>query len=343
MTTSLADQGLIRVTMNQVGRTVFTDGQETILDIAQRNGVDYPCGCESGVCGACKSVLLTGEVNLLPHSSQALTRAEADRGLILACRAIPKGHVDVAWLDADDPAPNHRRDTQLLRVSALRKMTHDIVRVRLELSQTFSFTPGQSVNLKIGQLPSRPYSMASQPRDDYLEFHIRKTPGGLVSSFIFDELTIGEEVKIDGPFGASFLREDHTGPIIAIAGGSGLAPVMSLVEAALLRFPERRVVMLVGARDECDIYYEQRLRQLQLQHSSFDLAFVLSQPGQSVEPGRLTGNLADVLKDMLLPVEGAKAYLAGPPIMVETCIVALVALGLVQSNCHADAFVNSSA
>lgn len=343
MTTDQSASRRFNVTLTQAGVTLASDGSETILDLAQRNDIDYPCGCESGVCGACKSVLLQGQVEMLPHSPLALSDADRQRGLVLACRAMPRADVEVAWLDADDPPPPQPRRRMQLTVKAVDRLTHDIVRIRLVQpdDNPFQFTSGQSANLCVEGLPPRPYSMASQPSDPYVEFHIRKVPGGRLSTYLFERLSVGDEIAIDGPFGASYLRIKHEGPIIGLAGGSGLAPVLSVLTAALRQIPDRPAVLLHGVRDEADVYYEREIAALREMYPTLRTATVLScrDPGAST---RLYGNLADVLDTFDLPVANAKAYLAGPPIMVGTCVSKLNALKIERENCHADAFVQAS-
>lgn len=344
MTTDQSASRRFNVTLTQAGVTLTSDGSETILDLAQRNDIDYPCGCESGVCGACKSVLLQGQVEMLPHSPLALSDADRQRGMVLACRAMPRADVEVAWLDADDPPPPQPRRRVQLTVGEVDRLTHDIVRIRLvqPKDDPFQFTSGQSANLCVEGLPPRPYSMASQPSDPYVEFHIRKVSGGRLSTHLFERLSVGDEIAIDGPFGASYLRIKHDGPIIGLAGGSGLAPVLSVLTAALRQIPNRPTVLLHGVRGEADIYYEQEIAALSEMYPTLRTAAVLSQSGTGAST-HLYGNLADVLDTFDLPVVDAKAYLAGPPIMVETCMSKLQAMKVAREDCHADAFVQAAA
>lgn len=343
MTTDQSVSRRFNVTLTQAGVTLASNGSETILDLAQRNDIDYPCGCESGVCGACKSVLLQGQVEMLPHSPLALSDSDRARGMVLACRAMPRADVEVAWLDAEDPPPPQPRRRMDMTVAAVDRLTHDIVRIRLAQpnDSPFLFTPGQSANLCVEGIPPRSYSMASQPSDAYVEFHVRKVPGGRLSTHLCEKLSVGDAIAIDGPFGASYLRTKHDGPIIGIAGGSGLAPVLSVVTAALRQIPDRTVVLLHGVRDEADVYYQQEIATLRDMYPTLRAATVLSLGGTGASTCP-RGNLADVLETFDLPVANAKAYLAGPPIMVETCMSKLLALTIARGDCHADAFVQTA-
>ncbi|MBM3554727.1 MAG: oxidoreductase, partial [Alphaproteobacteria bacterium] len=166
--------------------------------------------------------------------------------------------------------------------------------------------------------------------------HIRLLPGGAVSPFVRDKLKLGDKVKVVGPFGISFLRDGHAGPILALAGGSGLAPIKSIVETALAQGKARPITLYFGVRAERDLYLEDHFAALAKTHANFRFIPVLSEPGGAT-PHR-AGFLADVVARDIASVDGLKAYLAGPPIMVETCVKALAAKGLGREHCHADAF-----
>lgn len=331
---------MFRVKIARLGRTIEAMTDQTILDCAQQNDIDYPCGCETGICGACKTAVLHGEVEMLPHSPQALTPSERGKGMILACRSLPRSDLEIAWIDSADPVPQHARQRISMQVIALDRLTHDIVRIRLSQppDESFAFTPGQSVNLACNELPSRPYSMASQPEEPFLEFHVRKVPHGRLSSYFFDELAIGDAIEVDGPFGASFLRSKHEGPIIGLAGGSGLAPVLSVLVAGLRQKPDRPAMLLHGVRTSGDLYYGSELEALKQRYPQLVVGAVLSDTVASNE-GHARGMLADVLPEFAPPIRGAKAYIAGPPIMVETCVERLIGLGMERGDCHADPYL----
>lgn len=326
-----------RIKVRQIAEPFAAEFGQTILDAAFAAGHDYPCGCQSGNCGACKSYLIAGEVEMSPYSEFALTEEEKAAGQILACRAVAWSDVEVAWLEADDLASHAQRQLDC-RVTALEPLTHDIrlVRLSIEAGGPFTFSAGQYARVTFDGLPGRDYSMASQPDDPFLDFHIRAVDGGAVSRFVGGGLKLGDPVKVEGPRGISFLRENHTGPILALAGGSGLAPIKSIVERALARGARQPVTLYFGVRDERDLYLEGHFAALAARHPNFRFVPVLSQP--SAPTARRTGFLAEVIAADIGATDGMKAYLAGPPVMVETCIAALGEKGLTRQHCHADAF-----
>jgi len=223
------------------------------------------------------------------------------------------------------------------RVAAIEDATHDVRILRLAVAggAPFPFKAGQYARLVFGDLPPRDYSMASRPDEKLLEFHIRNVGDG-ASGYVAHRLMPGETVGIEGPLGEAHLRAEHAGPIIAIAGGSGLAPIKSIVETALAKPRNHPVQLYFGARDERDIYLERRLRGLEAAHALFRFVPVLSEPSQPT--ARRQGLVGDAVAADFHSFAGTKAYLAGPPAMVEAAIEMLIARGLSPSDIHADPF-----
>jgi len=178
--------------------------------------------------------------------------------------------------------------------------------------------------------------MANPPDSEELEFHIRLLPGGAVTPYVANKLKRGDTVKVFGPHGTSYLRDRHNGPIVALAGGSGLAPIKSIVETALTLGMTQPIHLYFGVRDERDLYLEDHFKKLAKKHRNLTFVPVLSEPSQATK--RRSGFLCDVVRQDFTTLDGAKAYLAGPPVMVETSVAALEALGIRKQDCHADAF-----
>jgi ferredoxin-NAD(P)+ reductase (naphthalene dioxygenase ferredoxin-specific) len=326
-----------RVALRQHDAPLTVEIGQTVLEAALAAGVPYPHGCRSGNCGACKSRLETGEVEMSPYSEFALAEAEKEQGLILACRAVPWSDVSIAWLDEGEVVAHPLR-RMMCRVAALDSVTHDIRRIRLEIISggPFTFSAGQYASLTFAGNSPRDYSMANRPDQALLEFHIRRMGEGSASAYAADRLRLGEEVRVEGPFGSSWLREKHAGPIVAIAGGSGLAPVRSIVETALSLGLRQPVALYFGVRDECDLYLEEYFSILAARHANFRFIPVLSAPSRSTH--RRTGFVHEAVAADFPDFDGMKAYLAGPPVMVEAASAMLRARGMRLQDIHADAF-----
>ncbi len=314
---------------------------QTILEAALARELPYPHGCRSGNCGACKSELIAGEVEMSPYSEFALTEAEKASGLILACRAVPWSDCEVKFLDADETVAHPSRRLTC-RVVSIANATHDIRILRLEILSggPFDFSAGQYASIEFPGLPPRDYSMANRPDEKVLEFHIRLLPGGAVTPFVARQLRVGDLVRIAGPLGTSYLREKHTGPIVALAGGSGMAPIKSIVETALARGMQQPITLYFGVRAERDLYLEDHFKALAARHANLTFIPVLSEPDGPTS--RRTGFLADTVRADFASLDGVKAYLAGPPVMVETAVAALTDLGVRRQDCHADAFYSEA-
>lgn len=266
----------------RAARTIAVPDGRTLLDASLEQGIAYPHGCRSGRCGSCKSRLVSGEIDLLPHTPFALSPAEHEQGLILACRAQLLSDVEVSWLGKEDERADHPIEDHRCRVVAIDDVTHDIKRVRLatEDGRPLAFTAGQYAQVSFADAPSRDYSMANMPGDTEIEVHIRRIPGGATSERIASALRVGDPVEVRGPLGSSYLREHHTGPILAVAGGSGLAPVKSIVETALAHGLRQPIRLYFGVRCERDLYLVDHFERLANAYGSLTFIPVLSE-----EPG----------------------------------------------------------
>jgi CDP-4-dehydro-6-deoxyglucose reductase/ferredoxin-NAD(P)+ reductase (naphthalene dioxygenase ferredoxin-specific) len=329
------------VTIQQHPEPITVEPGETVLEAALAQGVAYPHGCRSGNCGACKSQLQSGDIDLAAYSEFALSDEERAAGLILACRAMPWSDAAVSWLETDEVVAHPQR-RMTCRVVGLDAMTHDIKRVRLavEAGGPFTFSPGQYAALRFTGFPPRDYSMANRPEEPILEFHIRRTAPGSASAHVADGLALGDSVLVEGPFGSSWLRATHTGPIIAVAGGSGLAPIKSIVESALASGMRQPIHLYVGVRDERDLYLEDHFLELARRHANLRFTPVLSQPSGATR--RRVGLVHEAAAADLADFDGAKAYLAGPPVMVEAATALFEARGLRRQDIHADAFYSEA-
>lgn len=323
--------------LRQDDRAVAVAAGETILAAALAAEVPYPYGCRSGNCGACKSRLYAGEVEMMPYSAYALSEEEKAQGLILACRAVPSSDVEVGWLESEEIAIHPLRRLSC-RVAALDSVTHDIKRVRLEVISggPFRFSAGQYARVSFRGQPPRDYSMANMPTEALLEFHIRHLAGGLSSRYVAERLALGDEVTVEGPFGTCYWRPRHIGPILAIAGGSGLAPIKSIVETALLHGITQPIRLYFGVRDERDLYLEDHFAQLAARHPHLGFIPVLSQPSRPTR--RRTGLVHEAVRADHASFAGWKAYLAGPPALVEAASAMLAECHMAPEDIHADAF-----
>jgi ferredoxin-NAD(P)+ reductase (naphthalene dioxygenase ferredoxin-specific) len=228
----------------------------------------------------------------------------------------------------------------LARVVAISAPTSDVrvLNLVLESGSGFTFLPGQYVRLGFAGLAPRDYSIGSHPGDKCLEFHIRVRGPGAVAEHVRSSLAVGEAVLIDGPFGDAYLRADHFGPILAIAGGTGLVPAKSIISAALGLSESQPIYFYFGARSETDLYAAPLFLAWQAAHRNFTFVTVLSDPEPGAT-GRL-GNVADAVAKDFTDMTGFKCYVAGPQPMVAAAVKLAAAAGVGSDDIHADPFVS---
>ena len=322
-------------------RIIDVEDGDCILESALSQGIDYPHGCRSGNCGACKSKLISGEVDMMPYSEFALEDSEKENMLILACRSIPKTDCNIKIINnIEQKSIEHDTKELSYEVSKISKVTKDIITIKLSniSNDKFDFFAGQYAELKFNNLDSRQFSMANCPSEKQLEFHVKTLDEGLISKYISEKLSVGEKVKITGPYGNSYLRENHKGPILGIAGGTGLAPILSIALASQEKKMKQPVSIYIGARTENDFYYLEQFKKLSNNNPNFNFFPIISD--QTKVNNIRTGLVTDAVMEDIEDFDGFKVYLAGPPPMVEAAEKLFPNLGLRKNDIHADAFYN---
>lgn len=325
--------------------------KETILQAALNQGIAFPHNCRAGGCGECKCRLVKGKVKELTDKSYLLSAEELRDNYVLACQSIPQSDVEVD-VELRDAGTLVQAQASPSRITIMLPLTHDILHVTVEFEQALSFTPGQYCELtaRTGSAAgvTRRYSFASVldagGTSRHGEFFIRKVPGGRFTEWLFNEAQPGDVLDVVAPFGDFMLRE-CSAPMLCVAGGSGLAPVLSLLRGALqsLRRP-REVTLVFGARTQQDLYMLDAIEALRREWPvRFDFVPVLAnEPADSAWAGR-RGMIADQLVEVLGPLLGAhQAYLCGPPGMIDSCVDALKAGGVPEPGIHCDRFLDQS-
>jgi ferredoxin-NAD(P)+ reductase (naphthalene dioxygenase ferredoxin-specific) len=315
----------MQITLEGYDRPIPVEAGDTILASLLRAGVPFPFSCQAGNCGTCKCELISGDILELEHSEHALSAEERAKGIILACRSQVWDDTAVRRIDAEELVLHPSRIMRS-RVLELEDLTHDIKGLRLapEAGGPMTFSAGQYAELEFATGLSRHYSMANRPDEPELLFHVRHMPGGRTSSYVATQLKVGDKVKVSGPLGVNYLRDSHGGPVLLVAGGSGLAPIQSILCTLLERGHPAPVTLYFGVRSERDVYHEALLADLCARHPNFTYQIVFS---EEVHEAIRLGETHD-----------AMAYLAGPPAMVEAAIAMLGARGLAPRQIHADAF-----
>jgi p-cymene methyl-monooxygenase electron transfer component len=334
-----------RVEVRPFGASFEVPAGQTLLESALANAVPLPHNCTVGTCGACKCRLTSGRVKAITDFGYALSERELAAGYILACQAVPQDErtvieVEASGIDAP-PAELHRG-----RIVATERLTHDILRIRIELDRPLRFVAGQYANLKTADLAlPRCYSFADAPEREgsrTVSFMVRKVPGGAFTEALFAGRLDGEPLTVEAPLGDFHLRTS-AGPMICVAGGSGLAPLLSILEDARKKRVTRRCVVLFGARTQADLYAIEQLRDIgNGWRGGFEFVPVLSnEPADSDWSGR-RGMVTEYLDDALRSDDpnGAELYMCGPPPMIDRAIDVACGLGVGLEAIHYDKFTD---
>ncbi|HZE66647.1 MAG TPA: 2Fe-2S iron-sulfur cluster binding domain-containing protein [Sporichthyaceae bacterium] len=334
---------MYEVRVEPFGHTFTCLEDETILEGARRHPVFLRYGCKNGACGTCKVQLVDGDVELAA-SSYALPPAERDRGTILVCQSYPVDDcvIDVAAMNLDEEEfySGDKAGQYAMAVESNEALTPDIRRLILRHAEhvVMPFAAGQFVNVTVpGTDAERSYSMSNGSADnDRIELICKVIQGGLFSNFLTEHARPGVPVTVTGPFGLMSVRLSHRG-IVMVAGGSGLAPLLSMLTDQAQRGAPREVTLFFGARTRQDLYGFDELAGLQTVLPDLRFVPVLEDPhpGWSGATGLVTEAIARYRTDW----SGHDAYLCGPPGMIEAATELLVRRGVRAGNVYSDAFV----
>jgi phenol hydroxylase P5 protein len=336
------------LTIEPLGVTVEIAEGQTILDAALRAGVHLPHACGHGLCSTCKVEVSEGEIDHGPVSGFALMDFERDEGKCLACCATAESDLVITADIEEDP------DARVIplrdfpgRVTRLVDLTPTIkgVWVTLDDGPGLDFQAGQYAMLNLGAgIGPRAFSIASPPSSPReLEFNIRLVPGGEATTHVHQRLAEGDRVTVSGPMGRFFVRESAEGPVLLLAGGSGLSSPRSMVLDLLERGFPHPITLIQGQRNRAELYYHQAFLDLAARHPGFTyLAALSDEPADSDWDGFRGFVHEAAVAHFQGDFSGHKAYLCGPPLMVEACIGALMAGRLFERDIHLEKFLSAA-
>lgn len=323
------------------------ENDETILQAAMRQGFNLRYGCKHGGCGMCKALVVEGDVDNEEASSYALLDFERQQGFSLLCCAYPESDVAIELWDYDETELFSGVAVQQFKaeVEQITQLTHDIrgLQIRLLEPATIDFKAGQYVDILVpGTSEWRSYSMANLPsRNQTIEIMVKLMPGGLFSNYIAQTLTHGERLAIQGPYGNFHLR-DTSKEAIFIAGGSGMAPILSLLRDMAEKRDKRPVTYFYGARMRRDLFQLAELQALEHRLPNFHFVPALSEPVADDSWDGETGLITDVVKRLVSSGMGKEAYMCGPTAMIDAAIVTLTRLGMEEADIFYDKFVTKA-
>ena len=309
---------------------------QNLLDVLRDHAVPISYSCMSGRCGTCRCKVTHGEVR---NSGPEAGRPGLDLDTyVLACQSVLTQSCTIEIPDCGEVIV-HPAKIIKGTVTAIEEVTHDIRRIRIKPAKPLVFSPGQYALLQFTPDHIRPYSWAGLPQDQEMEFHIRQVPGGRVTDYVFSTLQTGDAVRISGPMGTAYLRTKHTGPMLCVGGGTGIAPIVSIVRGAMAVGMQQAIHVYFGVRSQQDRYDLDRLNQLAQQHGQMKLHVVVATG--PVSAGERSGLVTEAIKQDFLQLQDVIGYFCGAPAMVEALNSLVQSMGMPPENIHADAFYPS--
>lgn len=325
------------------GEELSCPATQTLLDACIGAGVPIAYNCRSGECGECMASLVSGDVHELPGADPAIfTDTHRAQGKILACMCFPRSALTLDIpLQADAPAI--RPTAVNAMVQRVERLTPTIYGVTVETPWPIEYCAGQAFEWVVpGILPNRTYSAANAPGSDAIDFHVRVYPGGKIGAFVSD-LSAGQPLQLIGPYGQFRLSGNDWRPALCVAGGTGLAPVLSVLEHAAAVKDRRAIRLFYGARSRDELYCLDRINALTKRMPDFEFTSVLShEPSDSCWTGA-RGLVTDHLAENVGDAFGLEAYLCGPPAMIDAAVEVLTRVGALEQDIRSDRFVQARA
>lgn len=334
------------LSIEPLGVTIAVEEGQNILDAALRNGIYLPHACCHGLCATCKVQVVDGEIEHGDASPFALMDFEREEGKALACCATLCSD---ATLEAEiDEEPDAEtipvRDLQGTIVK-LERLTPTIRGVFIRLDEPLRFQAGQYVNLHLpGAGCSRAFSIASAGSDPTLiELNVRIVPGGVGTTYVHEQLHEGERVTISGPYGRFFVRKSQAAPLLFMAGGSGLSSPRAMIHDLLRDGCALPITLVYGQRTRQELYYHDEFLELARRHPNFTYVPALS---DAAGDGAWEGHRGFVHEAARAHFDndfrGHKAYLCGPPPMIEACLATLMQGQLYERDIYTEKFISAA-
>jgi CDP-4-dehydro-6-deoxyglucose reductase, E3 len=336
------------ITLQPAQRSFQVARDEAILPAAIRQGVGLPYGCRDGACGSCKSRLLEGRVIHGAHQLKALSAAEEEAGFILTCCATPLTDcvVEARSVPGAGEFPVLKLPSRVLGIS---KPSSDVAILRLQLpaNQSLQYRAGQYVEFILQGGARRSYSMANAPHllgsPPAIELHVRHMPGGRFTDHVFGAMKEKDILRMEGPFGSFFLREESVKPLVLLASGTGFAPIKAIIEQMQHKAITRPAVLYWGARRKADLYLHDWALQAAADMPHLRYVPVLSEAtAEDAWAGR-GGFVHQAVMQDFPDLSGHQVYACGAPVMVASAERDFVArCGLPADEFFADSFTSEA-
>lgn len=334
-----------RIRLYPSGKEVDCSSDDTVLSSLEKAGYALPNNCRAGACGECKIKVRAGQFDQGMVLDMALSEAERNDGFGLMCMAKPISDIlEIEWGTGDaKPKLFPPRENVYYVVTDKIPRTPRIVELVVRpMGQGVRYWPGQAMMIgdERAGFPPRSYSIANAPRmDGELSFHITRVEDGVTSKWLHDTVQIGDQLRLSGPYGTFIGDPSVDTPVLCLAAGSGLAPILALAEAALRRNYRPAVTLLFSAQTEADIYCQGMMAWWTARHRRFKFIPTLT---REEKPGIKHGRIPNILPDMFPDLSAHSVFIAGTPGFVDDCMAAVTALGAKRNQIHTEAYFGQS-
>ena len=322
------------------GHEFTAEKNETILEAALRQGVGLPYGCRNGACGKCAGEVVSGEVEYDIEKLRAQAKKQYEIGKTLFCKACACSDLEIKVREIIKNTDIEIK-TLPCRVEKMQLLSHDVMQLLLKLPETerLQFMAGQYLEILLKDGKRRAFSIANAPHDDaYIELQIRHVPDGHFGDFVFDGLKEKALMRIEGPLGSYFLREDSDRPIIMMGGGTGFAPLKSMLEHVFHTKSDRIIHLFSGARSKQDLYMDKIVQPWLSLHKNLKYTAVLSEPKEEDNWHGETGFVHESVVQHYPDLSGFDVYLSGPPPMIKAGMDLFYEKGLPETQIFSDSF-----
>ncbi len=336
------------VTVQPSGRSFSVERDEPILTAAIRQGVGLPYGCKDGACGSCKSRMLDGRVIHGAHQSKALSADEEAAGWILTCQAAPQTDVvvEARTVPGAGEFPIRKMPS---RVISITRPAPDVAILQMQLpaNDRLQYHAGQYVEFILRDGARRSYSMANAPHTQIdtpgIELHLRHLPGGKFTDHVFSAMKEKDILRMEGPFGSFFLREDSEQPMVLLASGTGIAPIKAIIEHMQHTNSQRHAELYWGCRSRADLYLHEWALNAASVMPTLTYIPVLSEPKPDDDWHGRTGFVHQAVMHDHPNLMNHQVYACGAPIMVESAQRDLIMkCGLPDDEFYADSFTSEA-
>ena len=329
------------VTLAGSGKTFIVKEGENVLEAGLRQGIMLPYSCKNGTCGSCKGKLETGEVHYPFHPPLALEKSDFAEGSALLCQAEPIENLVIRVREIEAV-----RDIQIrmlpARVLEKTLLADNVVRLRLRLpaGQRLQFLAGQYIDVLLSGGKRRAFSIASCPSlECEIELHIRHVEGGDFTGHVFNELKERDILRLEGPQGNFFVRNDQPErPMIMMGGGTGFAPLKSMVENLLEQGDLRPVHLFWGARTAQELYLDELPEKWAREHAHIHYKKAISEPGDDHDKSDFAGLVHEAVIANHEDLSDFDVYMSGPPAMIEAAKRTFSEHGVLENRLFYDSF-----